>query len=143
MSVTAREEEALGTWKKKIISDAKLTPNGVLTIESTTQNRQNTNALRADVMVILFDNQGNALWVTPVFECKTRCARFDPTCPRHGKDSFSYSIPPEIATLITSLDIVHGERGDVNDDFIVAKQRVEQTLAAIAPLAAFIAALPK
>lgn len=36
MSVTAREEEALGTWKKKIISDAKLTPNGVLTIESTT-----------------------------------------------------------------------------------------------------------
>ena len=88
-----------------------LATNGLLTIETYSKSRVRTEALRGHVAVVVYDANGNAIWVSEDHGCTTRCGTWDPTCASSGTNSWFEQFPEIVGQLASSLDIVHADEG--------------------------------
>src|SRR4051794_6327305 len=55
--------------RKEAHATASLYRNGVMTLEARVASHHPTEGLRADLLALIFDAQGNAIWVSPVYQC--------------------------------------------------------------------------
>jgi hypothetical protein len=110
MTVQAFEEGDVAS-KKFMSTKATLANNGLLTIETFSKSRVKTEALRGHVAIVVYDAQGNAIWVSEDHKCTTRCGTWDPSCASSGTDSWFEKFPEIVGQLATSLDIVHDDEG--------------------------------
>ena len=100
-------ETASSGSRRRIECNASLFKNGEVIIEATSTCDNNHFGIEgAHVWLILIDDKGNILWVTKQFKCKTVGGRWDPTTPSSHHDVFHETIPEEVASLISNIDIL-------------------------------------
>jgi hypothetical protein len=109
MAVQAHEEGNVAS-KKYMSTKATLSTNGLLTIETFSKSSAKTEGLRGHVAIVVYDANGNAIWVSDEHDCTTRCGTWD-TCASSGTDSWFEKFPEIVGHLATHLDIVHDDEG--------------------------------
>ncbi len=110
MAVKVHEEGDVAS-KKFMSTTATLATNGLLTIETYSKSSAKTEGLRGHVVVVVYDANGNAIWVSEDHECTTRCSTWDPSCASSGTDSWFEQLPEIVGSLASHLDVVHDEEG--------------------------------
>ena len=110
MTVQASEQGDVAS-KKFMSTKATLATNGLLTIETYSKSRAKTEALRGHVAIVVYDANGNAIWVSEDHGCTTRCGTWDPSCASSGTNSWFEQFPEQVGQLAASLDIVHDDEG--------------------------------
>lgn len=134
---------------KHLDVDCVLYSNGLLVTSTTAKSSHWTEALRARVFCILFDNVGRAVWVSQFNACRTACARGDWSCSSTKKDTFQENVPEAVTATITGIDIYEfdGEGRDWRDQWVgnirTAVEAATETYKSLPPEvgAAIIAAL--
>ncbi|HYO30150.1 MAG TPA: hypothetical protein VER37_06165 [Thermomicrobiales bacterium] len=103
---------------KRIETKATLFRNDQLVVEARTINESWVAGLRGRVLVVVVDDRDRAIWVSRVFECRTRCSVPDVTCASQGLETFTENFPahPEAGNVISkyasSLAIYHSDGPD-------------------------------
>lgn len=93
--------------RRRIQCNASLFKNGEVIIEATSTCDNNHFGIKgAHVWLLLIDEKGNCLWVTKQFKCKTVGGRWDPTTPSSHNDVFHETIPGQVASLVSNIDIL-------------------------------------
>jgi len=110
MTVQASEQGDVAR-KKFMSTKATLATNGLLTIETYSKSSAKTEALRGHVAIVVYDANGNAIWVSEDHGCTTRCGTWDPSCASSGTNSRFVQFPQQVGQLAASLDIVHDDEG--------------------------------
>jgi hypothetical protein len=110
MTVQAHEEGDVAS-KKFMSTNVTLATNGLLTIETYSKSSAKTEALRGHVAVVVYDVNGNAIWVSEAHGCTTRCGKWDPSCASSGTNSWFEQFPELVGQVAVSLDIVHDDDG--------------------------------
>lgn len=88
-----------------------LATNGLLTIETYSKSSAKAEALRGHVAIVVYDANGNAIWLSEDHKCTTRCGTWDPSCASSGTNSWFEQFPEKVGQLAASLDIVHDDEG--------------------------------
>lgn len=110
MTVQASEQGDVAR-KKFMSTKATLATNGLLTIETYSKSSVKTEALRGHVAIVVYDANGNAIWVSEDHGCTTRRGTWDPSCASSGTNSRFVQFPEQVGQLAASLDIVHDGEG--------------------------------
>lgn len=110
MTVQASEQGDVAR-KKFMSTKATLATNGLLTIETYSKSSAKTEALRGHVAIVVYDANGNAIWVSEDHGCTTRCGTWDPSCASSGTNSRFVQFPEQVGQLAASLDVVHDDEG--------------------------------
>lgn len=110
MTVQASEQGDVAR-KKFMSTKATLATNGLLTIETYSKSSVKTEALRGHVAIVVYDANGNAIWVSEDHGCTTRRGTWDPSCGSSGTNSRFVQFPEQVGQLAASLDIVHDGEG--------------------------------
>jgi len=110
MTVQASEQGDVAR-KKFMSTKATLATNGLLTIETYSKSSAKTEALRGHVAIVVYDANGNAIWVSEDHGCTTRRGTWDPSCASSGTNSRFVQFPEQVGQLAASLDIVHDGEG--------------------------------
>ena len=97
--------------KKFMSTKATLATNGLLTIETYSKSSVKTEGLRGHVAIVVYDVNGNAIWVSEDHGCTTRCGTWDPSCASSGTNSWFEKFPDLVGQVAASLDIVHDDEG--------------------------------
>ena len=108
MPIRKAERDEVG-YAKRLRTTATLYENGLLVIETFSENRAPFSGLRGRVLVVCFDHAGVAHWVSQEFACTTRCSLLDATCASSGTNAWTQQLPEQVGRLSRSLDIVHYE----------------------------------
>jgi hypothetical protein len=99
--------------RKEAHATASLYRNGVLTLEARVATHHPTEGLRADLLALIYDAQGNAIWVSPVYQCQTVCSTWDPSCPSKWSTTFTDQMPAAVGQHGAGIDLLAGNRASL------------------------------
>jgi hypothetical protein len=107
-TVTGTNNEDVG-YQKHMQTSATEYTNGALFVNNYLKNDNWWYGMRPQTLVVTVDANGNAIWVSKVFQSATVCGVFDPTCASQRRETFSDSAPPAIGQYAHHLDIYHAD----------------------------------
>ncbi len=110
LAITKTVEGDVGNHKFMRTS-ATLYRNGSLMVSAYTRNTHWSEGLRGRVLVVCVDSMGNAMWVSPLFQCTTRGSRGDVFTSSRGTDLFQANFPSAVGKYTHYLDIYQGDAG--------------------------------
>jgi len=102
-------------WGKSMSTDATLYRDGRLIATTYTKNDNWWAGLRGRILIVAVDTAGRAIWVSPDFQCTTRCAVPDMSCASYGTDLFSDSFPEAFGRYASYMDIYQAEIPSFSD----------------------------
>jgi hypothetical protein len=132
-TVSATNNQDIG-YQKRMQTTATQYTNGVTMVNNYLKNESWWYAMRAQTLVVTYDNAGNAIWVSRVFQSPTVCGVLDPTCASQRRETHTDYAPAAIGQHAAGLDIYHADspnyRNLRNDliDFIKSGTDVAQAV---------------
>jgi hypothetical protein len=102
--VEKREDTQIGNFKD-MHTQATLTRNGNLTIQTLSHSGHPTEGLHGRVIVECLDWQDNVIWITPEFQCKTCGSIGDLFTHSTQTDTFIVNLPELIGCYTKSLRV--------------------------------------
>ncbi len=87
-----------GGAEKQITTDITLYRDGTLVCDVFTRNNNWFGCLRGHVLVVVYDEDRRAIWVSQEMVCATRCSIPDPSCASWGRETFTQKAPQAVGT---------------------------------------------
>lgn len=86
-------------------ANVHLYTDGLITFTTQASSAENYKGVKANVFVVAVDSQGRSLYVSPVINIPTACGRRDPSCHHDVTGGGEARMAPELAAIITRLDV--------------------------------------
>jgi hypothetical protein len=106
--IVRSKSEHLGA-SKYLTTTPTLARNGLLTIDSYAVNKNLAYALHPRTMVVVYDVNGNAIWVSKIFSGSKVCAVLDFSCTSSRRETFMEALPDAVGKHAVDLKIYHGD----------------------------------
>jgi hypothetical protein len=110
-AIEASRIDAVG-YSKTMTTTATLYRDGTLVCKVFTDCQDPFHGLWGRVLIMIVDKDSHAIWKSEPFNCATRGGTLDVFTPSSGQESFTQTVPSEVARRAIRIDIHQSARED-------------------------------
>jgi hypothetical protein len=121
-------------YAKTMTTDVTLYANGLLMVDTFSQNKDWSSGLRPRVLVVVRDGKGRAIFMTDPIAFSTLCSVPDLTCASNRREQHTEQWPDVIAQYAGQLDVYQGDAAnyvDLHNQLVTAAKTINDVADAL------------